>query len=170
MQRILEPPTVHELPLEGKTAADLMTSNPVSVRDAATVRELVALLTDKGISAAPVINEAGHPIGVVSRADVLTYDREKVEYVRPLPEYYDRSDLATDAGEKLGPGFQVERAEDGLVVDIMTPVVFSVGPGTPAAEVVRDMVALKVHRLFVVDADGVLVGVISALDVLRHLI
>jgi CBS domain-containing protein len=31
------------------------------------------------------------------------------------------------------------------------------------------MVALKVHRLFVVDADGVLVGVISALDVLRHM-
>jgi CBS domain-containing protein len=170
MQHTLEPPTLHELPLEGKTAADLMTGNPVSVRDAATVRELIALLTDKGISAAPVINEAGHPIGVVSRADVLVYDREKVEYVRPLPEYYDRSDLATEAGEKLGPGFQVERAEDGLVTDIMTPVVFSVAPTTPAVEVVRDMVALKVHRLFVVDPDGVLIGVISALDVLRHLI
>ena len=170
MQRILEPSTLHELPLEGKTAADLMTGNPVSVRDTATVRELVALLTDKGISAAPVINEAGHPIGVVSRADVLVYDREKVEYVRPLPEYYDRSDLATATGEKLGPGFQVERAEDALVSDIMTPVVFSVAPTTPALEVVRDMVALKVHRLFVVDPDGVLIGVISALDVLRHLI
>ena len=170
MQRILEPSTLHELPLEGKTAADLMTGNPVSVRDTATVRELVALLTDKGISAAPVINEAGHPIGVVSRADVLVYDREKVEYARPLPEYYDRSDPATEAGEKLGPGFQVERAEDGLVTDIMTPVVFSVAPTAPAEEVVRDMVGLKVHRLFVVDPDGVLIGVISALDVLRHLI
>jgi predicted transcriptional regulator len=31
------------------------------------------------------------------------------------------------------------------------------------------MLGLKVHRLFVVDAAGVLVGVISALDVLRHL-
>jgi predicted transcriptional regulator len=28
---------------------------------------------------------------------------------------------------------------------------------------------LKVHRLFVVDRAGVLIGVISALDVLRHL-
>jgi CBS domain-containing protein len=170
MRSTLEPPTLHELPLEGKTAAHLMTTNPVSVRDAATVRELVALLTDKGISAAPVINEAGHPIGVVSRADVLVYDREKVEYVRPLPEYYDRSDLTTRAGEKLGAGFQVERAEDALVADIMTPVVFSVAPTTPALEAVRDMVALKVHRLFVVDPDGVLIGVISALDVLRHLV
>jgi CBS domain-containing protein len=34
--------------------------------------------------------------------------------------------------------------------------------------VVGDMLALKVHRLFVVD-DGILVGVISAFDVLRKL-
>jgi predicted transcriptional regulator len=31
------------------------------------------------------------------------------------------------------------------------------------------MLALRVHRLFVVDRAGVLVGVISALDVLRRL-
>jgi CBS domain-containing protein len=31
------------------------------------------------------------------------------------------------------------------------------------------MVGLKVHRLFVVDQSGLLIGVISALDVLRHL-
>ena len=35
--------------------------------------------------------------------------------------------------------------------------------------VVREFLALKVHQLFVVDRAGVLVGVISTLDVLRHL-
>jgi CBS-domain-containing membrane protein len=39
----------------------------------------------------------------------------------------------------------------------------------PAAKVVEQMLALHVHHLFVVDADGVLTGVISTLDVLRHL-
>ena len=53
--------------------------------------------------------------------------------------------------------------------DVMTPAVFSVPPDTPAATVIRRLLALKVHRLFVVDEDGVLVGVISAADVLRHL-
>jgi CBS domain-containing protein len=51
----------------------------------------------------------------------------------------------------------------------MTPVVFSVAPDAAAAKVVQEMVALKVHRLFVVENTGVLVGVISALDVLRRL-
>jgi CBS domain-containing protein len=52
---------------------------------------------------------------------------------------------------------------------MMTPAVFSVLPSTPAARVIADMVALKVHQIYVVDDGGVLIGVISALDVLRHL-
>ena len=51
----------------------------------------------------------------------------------------------------------------------MTPAVFTVGLRTTAAKVVEQMLNLKVHQLFVVDDDGVLVGVISSLDVLRHL-
>jgi len=45
----------------------------------------------------------------------------------------------------------------------------AVGVETPASSVVEQMCQLNVHRLFVVDGNGVLVGVISALDVLRQL-
>jgi len=51
----------------------------------------------------------------------------------------------------------------------MTPAVFSVPADAPASRVVADMVALNVHQLYVVDAANVLVGVITALDVLRKL-
>jgi CBS domain-containing protein len=51
----------------------------------------------------------------------------------------------------------------------MTPVVFAVSPNDSASKVVAKMVDDKVHRLFVIDHGGVLVGVISALDVLRKL-
>jgi len=46
---------------------------------------------------------------------------------------------------------------------------FSVRTDTPADKVIEQMLALNVHRLFVVDAANVLVGVISALDIVRHL-
>ena len=130
--------------LQGRTAADLMTPNPVSIRDTATIEEAVALLTDKGISGSPVINEAGQPIGVLSRADIVAYDRERVR--------------------------QTESASSpARVRDLMTPAVFSVAPEAPATKVVAEMAALEVQRLFVVDHSGVLVGVISGLDVLRRL-
>ncbi len=51
----------------------------------------------------------------------------------------------------------------------MTPAVFSVTPQTPADKVVEQLVQLNVHQLYVVDEDQVLVGVVTALDVLRRL-
>jgi CBS domain-containing protein len=145
-----------------------MMPNPLSIRADATVREAIEMLTDHGFSAAPVIDEAGRPLGVVSRADILVHDREKGTRPNTAP-YYEQADLATRAGERLGPGFHVESVDTALVRDIMTPAVFSVAPNTAAAKVVEQMLGLKVHRLYVVESDGTLVGVISALDILRHL-
>ncbi len=102
----------------------------------------------------------------LSRSDVLVHDREQVHHLAP-PEYYHGADLATE--KELAEGFQIEEVDQTLIKDIMTPVVYSVLPETPATEVINQMVGLKVHRLFVVDPDGVLVGVISTVDILRHL-
>jgi CBS domain-containing protein len=55
------------------------------------------------------------------------------------------------------------------VADIMTPVVFAVPLDMNADQVVAYMLSLHVHQLFVVDPSGLLVGVISALDILRHM-
>lgn len=152
------------LTLAADTASDLMRPNPVSLRAEATVQEAVALLTDKGFSAAPVIDEAGQPVGVVSRADIIVHDRERQEHLVPVPE-----------GEGLPrasprrESFQVVNVDSTSVRDIMTPIVFSVRPDTPAWRVVEEMLALNVRRLFVVDDAGVLIGVVSAMDVLRCL-
>jgi CBS domain-containing protein len=51
----------------------------------------------------------------------------------------------------------------------MTPTVFAVQPEVPVTRVVGDMVAFKIHRLFVIDKGGMLLGVISAFDMLRKL-
>src|SRR5206468_2475387 len=128
-------------------------------------KEALALLTDKGFSAAPVIDQAGRPVGVLSRTDLLVHEREQVEPVKP-PETYERDEL----GRAVPAGFQVERVDEALVRDIMTPAVFSVTPETPARTVVSQLLGLNVHRLFVVDGAGVLVGVISTVDVLRRLL
>ena len=150
--------------LWAETAQDLMVANPISINANAVVQEAIAFLIDKGFSAAPVIDEAGKPIGVLSRTDILVHDRART--TSHVPDYYSRSDLAAD---RVPKGFQVENVDRTRVRDLMTPAVFSVTLETPAARVVADMLALRVHRLFVVDARGVLVGVISPLDVLAHL-
>ncbi|HYV37031.1 MAG TPA: CBS domain-containing protein [Gemmataceae bacterium] len=167
MNAMLE--TAPHLALQAETAAELMTANPVSVREDATLREAVNLLIDKGFSAAPVIDAAGRPVGVLSRSDLLIHDRETTEYLRKAPEYFHKEELHTSEGEMLGKGYQVEKVDRTCVRDLMTPAVFCVEPDATAARVVHDLLSLNVHRLFVVDNNGVLVGVISTFDVLRQL-
>jgi CBS domain-containing protein len=77
--------TVREAParsLELLRARDLMSPNPVSLRRDATIQEAIALLSDHGFGAAPVIDEAGRPVGVVSRTDLLIHEREHVRHAR----------------------------------------------------------------------------------------
>jgi CBS domain-containing protein len=124
------------------SAEDVMTRHPLSIDERATLREAAAFLTEKGISAAPVINEAGRPVGVLSLADIV------------------RS-ACVDESATGGPGTPVR--------DVMTPVVFFVRPETCVGSVIDDLLTCAVHRLFVVDDHEVLVGVISTLDLLRFL-
>ncbi len=156
----------HPLTLFADTAADLMTSNPVSLRDAATIREAIAFLVDKGIGGAPVIDEAGRPVGVLSQHDIVVHDRETVNYATPVHEFVTSGSALA---KHLDDDFQIENVDRTQVRDMMTPVLFSVNLDTQAFKVIEEMIALKVHRLFVVDDNGVLVGVITALDVLKHL-
>jgi CBS domain-containing protein len=138
-------PRTSHLILDAVRAADLMTPSPMSIRAEATVPEAIATLTEKGFSAAPVIDESGRPIGVVSRADILIHERERL-----------RSAV-------------VPAIDNTVVHDIMTPAVFSVTPETPVEQVVEQMLTLNVHQLYVVDRDQFLIGVISAHDLLRRL-
>jgi CBS domain-containing protein len=119
-----------------------MTRNPLSISEVATLREAAMFLTSKDISAAPVINEAGRPVGVISLADIVR---------------------CVHVSEVSGTRLPL------TVREVMTSVVFFVRPNTPVANVVKDLLDCAVHRLFVVDDNEVLIGVISTLDLLRHL-
>jgi CBS domain-containing protein len=146
-----------------------MTPSPISIQYKATVAEATALLTDRGFSAAPVIDEAGRAVGVISRTDLLVHDRERMTHLRTVPESEEPMARRAVWQEPLPEGFSIEEVDPTLVCDIMTPVVFSVLPDTSVEQVIEDMLGLRVHQLFVVDRNQVLVGVISALDVLRHM-
>lgn len=158
-----------QLVVYAATAAELMTANPVSIDQHATLQEAAAVLTDKEINALPVIDDAGRPIGVLSRADLVRHDRERADYLPQEPKYQGEEELTIANGEKLGSGFLVETMVPTEAREIMTPAVISVTPDTSIVDAVAKLLALKLHRLFVVDEAGVLVGVISTFDILRAL-
>jgi CBS-domain-containing membrane protein len=126
------------------TAEELMHPEVKSIGEDSTVREALDLMIQESLRAAPVVDDTGRPVGVVSSTDILIHDQE---------------------GERPSG----KSADPTLVRDIMTPAVFSVGVGASVVEVIEHLKALKVHHLFVVDEGGMLVGVITPMDVLNRL-
>lgn len=159
------PPAV--LTLRAETAADLMTASPLSVRHDATIGDAAAFLVAHEISAAPVIDDAGHAVGVISHTDVVRHNSEVALHDPHDAEYYRAFDRRCPPA--MREAVYGQKAETVRVCDVMTPVVVQVSAQDAAVSVIAKLLALKIHRLFVVDQAGTLVGVISTLDVLRCL-
>ncbi|MDX3536957.1 CBS domain-containing protein [Streptomyces sp. MB09-01] len=54
-----------------RSVVDLMTTTVITVRRTTAFKEIARLLNEYDITAMPVIDDDGHPVGVVSEADLL---------------------------------------------------------------------------------------------------
>jgi CBS domain-containing protein len=59
--------------------ADIMTTKIVAVRQDAPVKSIAPLLFAHGISAVPVLNEDGFPMGMISEGDLMPRDASERE-------------------------------------------------------------------------------------------
>lgn len=144
------------------TANDIMTRDVVCVRVATNLRELEKIFLEKAIHGAPVVDDDGDLVGVISLTDLIYYHLTRGDRPFPDSDFYRAAEL-----EKAfaGSGYQVEDYDIGLVGDVMTPVVHTASPETPVSELARRMTEGGIHRLIVV-RDGKVVGLVSAMDLL----
>lgn len=142
------------------TAADLMNPEVLTVPGDMPVRDLARFLVDNDITGAPVEDDAGRLIGVVSVFDIarlLGEDEDDFELEEP------DEPAANGAGDDgLDDGGE---DDDLLVEDIMTPAVFSVPEEATVPEVASLMLKEHLHRLVVTRAEEP-VGIISTSDLL----
>jgi predicted transcriptional regulator len=149
------------------TAADVMISEVLWVRDEMTVRELADFLAENEITGAPVLDGGDRLVGVVSVTDIAEKSRTQGEEVvdRSNPQYYVR---AFDEGLDMEDMKSLHIENDTqLVRDIMTPAIYTVPADMPIAAVAREMVSGRIHRVFVTNLEGAVVGIVTALDVLQ---
>lgn len=124
------------------TAGDLMNPELLTLPDDMTVAEAAGFLLENEISGAPVEDQNGEIVGVVSLVDIVA--------------------------SALSPDDEVD-LEDLLVADIMTPEVTAVSEDATVAEVATAMLNGHVHRLLVT-REGSAVGLVSTSDLLGLLV
>jgi CBS domain-containing protein len=134
---------------------DVMTTDVAAVPLDSGYREIIDLLDRRRIRAVPVLDADRRVVGVVSEADLLA----KLEFTAPLagrPALVARR--RRDAPDKAA----ADRAGD-----LMTTPAVTTGPQASLPAAARTMAEADVKLLPVVDGDGVLLGVVSARDLLR---
>ncbi|MFJ9811051.1 CBS domain-containing protein [Streptomyces sp. NPDC101158] len=135
------------------TVADVMTKKVVAVQPDAEFKEIVTAMDRWRVTAVPVVAGEGRVVGVVSEADLLLKE-EFHDHRLGLVEQLRRLDATAKAGSR--------RAKD-----LMTSPAVTVAPDATLPQAARLMAARHVKRLPVVDADGVIQGVVSRSDLLK---
>lgn len=132
-------------------ARDIMTRPVITFRVDTPVRDAAAVLTGKGITAAPVLDDADEIIGIVSEADLIA-DRFGHD-----PRSHARRDVEPrrDAPQTVG--------------EVMTDTVIALSPTADAADLAETMYHHDIRSVPIVEGSTVL-GIVSRRDLLRTLI
>ncbi len=134
------------------TVRDVMTTRVVAVRRSASFKEMADMLRRSRISAFPVLSDSGRVIGVVSAGDMLVKEAVQAQ--------------GTSLIAALRHVHEDEKAAAITAADLMTSPAVTIGPDAPVEEAARLMYDKRVKRLPVVHAGGMLVGIVSRVDVL----
>ena len=142
-------------------ARDIMTTDVVTVTPQTGVRELATLLLERNISGAPVVDEAGKVLGVVTESD-LVFLNKKVH----LPTAVAILDAFVFLESPEKTARELKKMAGTKVGDICSQALISVSPETSLEELATLMAEQKVHTLPVMAGDA-LVGVIGKADIIR---
>ncbi|MEU3215163.1 CBS domain-containing protein [Streptomyces sp. NPDC006971] len=140
--------------MEHRTVADFMTRDVVRARRDLPFKEIVQLLADNDVTAVPVVDELGRPMGVVSEADLLRKCSDRADPSGPTPIPH------VEAWERA-------KAEGARAEELMSAPAVCARPEWTVVEAARLMEVQDVKRLPVVDEADRLLGIISRRDLLR---
>jgi CBS domain-containing protein len=153
--------------MSAPTAADVMTREIHCLRATATVRELLEQMRAQLVSGVPIVDDAGRAVGLVSQNDVArALALADASGGEPRAAAGALVDQALAAGPARAPGIDQLLARPAR--DVMTPVVWSCRPEAPLDEVGDIMVQRRIHRVLVCDAGRKVLGIVSALDLVRR--
>ena len=144
-------------------ASEVMTRDVATAGPRATTRELARLLLEKGISAVPIVDETGAPIGMVSEGDLIGRSEAEREARR------DWWLTLLAEGEALNDQFLASlRSRERTASEIMSAPVVSINETTETSEIARLLTAHRIKRVPVV-RQGRIAGIVSRADLLRAL-
>lgn len=139
-------------------ARQLMTANPLSIGPETPVAAVAELLAARGISAVPVVDAEGNPLGIVTEGDLI---RRLADHPPgPLTWFLDHFTSSAPLIERF------RKAHGRVARDVMTRELVSVSETESAERIAELMERHQIRRVLVLKG-GKLAGLVSRADLLR---
>jgi CBS-domain-containing membrane protein len=143
-------------------AADVMVSNVISVRPDASVEKIAETLLANRISAVPVVDDAGVPVGIVSEGDLI-------HRVEAGTERHRSWWLEILVGKEI-LAREFVKSHARKAADVMTRAVVTVRAETSLGDIASVLDKHQIKRVPVVDNAGKIIGIVSRANLVQALV
>jgi CBS domain-containing protein len=153
------------------TARDIMQSSILSIAPNTPLAAVQRMFFEEEIHGAPVVDETGAVLGIVTSMDLVRSGAEQGDDARTRPAAVDylAEVLEFSPGDWASAEGRLEGYFGGLVAaDVMTEKPVSVDVTTPVAKVAQALTQNRIHRVLVFDGDQ-LCGIVSSSDLVALL-
>jgi CBS-domain-containing membrane protein len=146
------------------TAADVMTKEVITVGKTTTIRELAELFATHRISSAPVVDDHGDLVGIVTESDLVEQDKNL-----HIPTVISLFDWVIYLESEKKFERELKKMTGQTVADIFNTEVITVAPSTPVSDLADLMSSKGIHAVPVVTNRRV-VGIVARIDLIRTMI
>lgn len=143
---------------------DIMTTDVVAFRAGDDVRSAMERLVERDVDGAPVVDDAGRVIGVLTTGDLIVRE-SRLHFPTVISVLGASLELKSRNFDE-----DLDKALGAHVGDVMSEPAITCPVDATIEEAATTMHDRHVARLPVVDAEGVLVGIVSRGDVLRGML
>jgi predicted transcriptional regulator len=137
---------------------DLLRRGVISISPDECVLEALAILMNRQISGLPVVDRQGKLLGMFTEKEVMTYI---------LPSYIEKVGKFIYQEDPKATKKKFSDLGEMKVSQLMRKEVVTINEEAGLVEAARVILTQKARRLPVVNAQGLLVGIIARCDVLR---
>ena len=137
-----------------RTVGDFMARTPITVRPDTPLDEVARAFLHRHIGGVPVVDATGKPLGIVSKTDIV--------------HAFARGTLASQGPEDAFDVTLAPARKATCARDVMKPAVV-LREGDAIEHAAEMFLAKGVHRAPVVGAEGSVIGILTAFDLLRAL-
>lgn len=145
-------------------AKDIMTKDVITVKPTTTIEEMARIFIEKKISGAPVVDDNGDVIGIVTENDLISQNKRL--HIPTVVRLFDAF-IMLESPSKIEK--EIKKMAAVTVADICVRDVITVVEDTPVEDIATVMSEKKVHLIPVVEGKKVR-GIIGKIDLIKGMV